>query len=200
MPADRETAGKKCMEVLHFLLHKFTHVNILLHLFYLTLCSCIVYLSFWMLKIKLQDIYMCSCVCTYVCMYIHTHIFTKTHAYKNKVNEHRQEINLDVKPHWILLLLVPVMEKEYLPGSRPSLRRLSGMSYTISAVGINQQQFLTFCVSVFKEFLIMCILVYLYGGVDVSPVSTNARRGCQIPWICSYRWLSTAIYGRWVLN
>lgn len=92
-----------------------------------------------MFKIKLQDIYVFMCV--YICMhvYIHTHIFTKTHAYKNKVNEHRQEINLEVKRHWILLSLVPVMEEEHLPGSGPSLRRLSGMSYTISAVGINQK-------------------------------------------------------------
>lgn len=36
-------------------------------------------------------------MCTYVCMYTHT--FTKTCAYKNKLNEHRQEVNIDVKVH-----------------------------------------------------------------------------------------------------
>lgn len=48
------------------------------------------------------------------------------------------------------------------------------MSYTISAEGINQQQFFTFCVFIFKYFIFD--YVHLCGGVDVSSVPTNVRR------------------------
>lgn len=194
-----ETAEEKCREVPHFLLHKFTNVNILLHLFYLSLYSYIVYLTFWMFKIKLQDISVHVYVHMYACIYTHTHIFTKTHAYKNKLNEHIQEINIDVKLHWILLSLVPVMEEGHLRGSGSSWDAcLAWVTLSLQRALINNSSLLFVCLFLKNLFLIMCI--HVYGGVDVSPVPTNARKECRIPWSCSYRWLSNALYGRWVLN
>lgn len=197
MPADRETAEEKCREVPHFLLHKFTNVNILLHLFYLSLCSCIVYLSFWMFKIKLQVIYVFMYV--YIYMHVYTHIFPKTCAYKNKLNEHRQEVNIDVKFHWILLSLVPVRKKGTFLAQDPAETLVwheAWVTLSLQRALTNNSSLLFVCLFLNTLFLIMCICVGVWMWVPCLLTSEES----QIPWSRSYRWLPTALYGCWVLN